>query len=223
MERVFVLKSVRLVFTKTQNARFISHLDLTRLMARLIRKANLDIWWTEGFNPRPYITFALPLPLGFEGLYEMMDIRINDDNADISDIAVKLNLVCPESIKFLKAYESASKTSLIAFAKYEITFDDNGALTDNITSFLNTKPILCHKKTKKGDWKEVDLSQKIKYSDVINLDGDTKLTLILPSGPNENISPSLLLDTYFNNYANEYYFYSVKRTEILDESLNLFV
>ena len=66
--------------------RFISHLDMTRFMSRTIRRAELPVWYTEGFNPHLYMTFALPLSLGFESDYEVVDIRLLDDNYDISTL-----------------------------------------------------------------------------------------------------------------------------------------
>ena len=60
--------TVRLVFSKTGRARYISHLDLNRTMARVLRRAGIPLWYTEGFNKHPYITFAAPLSLGCESL-----------------------------------------------------------------------------------------------------------------------------------------------------------
>ena len=83
-ERVFALKSVRLFYTKHGRMRFISHLDMTRFMARVIRRAELPVWYTEGFNPHLYMTFALPLSLGFESEYEAVDIRLLQDDYELS-------------------------------------------------------------------------------------------------------------------------------------------
>ena len=80
--------------------RFISHLDMTRFMSRTIRRAELPVWYTEGFNPHLYMTFALPLSLGFESDYEVVDIRLLDDNYDISTLPLLLNGVCPTYITF---------------------------------------------------------------------------------------------------------------------------
>ena len=70
--------------------RFISHLDMTRFMARVIRRAELPVWYTEGFNPHLYMTFALPLSLGFESEYEVVDIRLLDDGYPIDTLCDKL-------------------------------------------------------------------------------------------------------------------------------------
>ncbi len=222
-ERVFVLKNVRLLFTKTGDAKFMSHLDLTRFMSRIVRRANLDIWYTEGFNPHPYLNFSLPLPLGFEGTYEILDIRLNDDNADISDLPDRLNAVCPESVRFTGVSEPTLKPSNIAFALYEITFDDDGEVKDNLEKFLERDSIIAKKRTKKSDFKDIELKGKIKSYSFERYNNDTLLKIVLPAGPNDNINPSILLESYFGSFADCYYCYSVKRTAIYDADLQLFV
>ena len=199
-----------------------SHLDMNRMMTRLVRKAGLDIWYTEGFNPHPYMTFALPLPLGFEGLYEIMDIRINDDNFDISKIPDIMNGVCPKSIHFFDAKEPDKKVGAIAFAEYEIIFDDVGEVRNKLSSFLVEKPIIAKKRTKKGDMKEIDLSDKIKDFCITVENGNTKLKIILPAGSNDNINPSILLEAFYNKNSDVYYCYDVTRTAILDGNMKKF-
>lgn len=216
------MKSVRLFFTKKGDARFVSHLDMNRMMTRLVRKAGLDIWYTEGFNPHPYMTFALPLPLGFEGLYEIMDIRINDDSFDISKIPDIMNGVCPKSIHFFDAKEPDKKVGAIAFAEYEIIFDDVGEVRNKLSSFLVEKPIIAKKRTKKGDMKEIDLSDKIKDFCITVENGNTKLKIILPAGSNDNINPSILLEAFYNKNSDVYYCYDVTRTAILDGNMKKF-
>ena len=70
------MKNVRIWFTKELECKYISHLDLNRCMLRAVRRAQLPIWYTEGFNPHPYISFLLALTLGVESEGEPVDIRI---------------------------------------------------------------------------------------------------------------------------------------------------
>ena len=76
------MRAVRLNFSKTGRAIYISHLDINRMMTRAVRRAKLPMWYTEGFNPHPYLTFALPLSLGQSSDCEYMDIRIEGDITD---------------------------------------------------------------------------------------------------------------------------------------------
>ncbi len=76
------MKSVRIWFEKRGLAIYTSHLDMNRCLTRAVRRANIPLWYTEGFNPHPYITFLLPLPLGQEGRREPLDIRRNAVHRD---------------------------------------------------------------------------------------------------------------------------------------------
>ena len=94
------MRAVRLNFSKTGRAIYISHLDINRMMTRAVRRAKLPMWYTEGFNPHPYLTFALPLSLGQSSDCEYMDIRIEGDITD-EEILNRLNAVLPEGVKIL--------------------------------------------------------------------------------------------------------------------------
>ena len=67
---------VRLRLSKRGRIKFVSHLDMFRTMQRAVRRAEIPLWYTEGFNPHPYISYLLALPLGVEGVSEPIDIRL---------------------------------------------------------------------------------------------------------------------------------------------------
>ena len=73
------MKTIRVLFHKTGRAIYISHLDLTRAMGRALARTQLPVWYTEGFHPHLYMTFALPLSLGVEGLCETMDFWLTEE------------------------------------------------------------------------------------------------------------------------------------------------
>ena len=201
--------------------RFISHLDMTRFMSRLIRRAGLPVWYTEGFNPHLYMTFALPLSLGFESDYEVVDIRILDDDYDIASLPEKLNAVCPPYIQFFGATEPVKKAGDVAAASFSILFDDGGEILNDLNAFLGRGSILVLKKTKKGVEKEIEIGDKIVSFSTENIDGNTVLNITLPAGSQENINPELYLNKFFDENA-KYYCYKVNRIAILDTNGQLF-
>ena len=71
---------IRIVFRKTGYLRYISHLDLQRTMQRALTRAQIPLWYTEGFNPHPYLCFASPLPVGVNSVTEMFDIKPDAEN-----------------------------------------------------------------------------------------------------------------------------------------------
>ncbi len=221
-EGVFVLKNVRLFYKQFGRMRFISHLDMTRFMSRAIRRANLPVWYTEGFNPHLYMTFALPLSLGFESDYGVLDIRILDDGYDITTIPEKLNAVCPPYIRFFDVSTPIKKAGDVAAAEFNIYFDDNGEIADNLNAFLNQESIVVLKKTKKGGEKEIEVANKIKSFEISNFEGNTVLKITLPAGSTENLNPELFLGKFFEE-TEKYFCYIVKRTSILDDNGKPFI
>lgn len=201
--------------------KFVSHLDMTRFAARAVRRAHLPIWYTEGFNPHPYITFALPLSLGMTSDYEVMDIRITDDEYDISCLCEKLNSVCPMYLNFFDAAEPRLKTGELAFADYEIIFDDNSMLERPLIQFLKGKEIFVTKKTKKGELKQLNAAEKILRCRVEG-GQNTKLFITLPAGGSDNLNPELILTAFFAEPLTDYFCYNICRTALLDRDMNLF-
>lgn len=211
------MKNVRIFYAKGGRMRFISHLDMTRFMARMVRKAGLPVWYTEGFHSHLYLTFALPLSLGYISEYDVMDLRLLDDEMSCEAVRAALESVLPAEIKVLHVAEPVLKTGKVAFARFEIRFEDGGALQEPLERFLAKEKIPVAKKTKRGDEKEIDLKEKIRESAVETVGGNTVLHLLLPAGPNDNINPELLTAAFFDS-ADAYYPSLTVRTDILDET-----
>lgn len=185
------MKDVRIVYRKSGPLRFISHLDMNRYLPRLIRLADLPVWYTEGFHQHLYLTFALPLSLGFNSEYEVVDIRLIEDEFPLEEIKRRLNEKAVNGLEFLSVSEPKCKPAEIGFCRYKVEFLE-AVDTAGLESFLNSEEIIIEKRNKKGKYNKVDIAPKIK--DFI-LDGKY-LTLTLSAG-NDNLNPTLLLDTFF--------------------------
>ncbi|MBQ6499665.1 MAG: DUF2344 domain-containing protein [Ruminococcus sp.] len=203
------MKNVRVFFEKHGPCKYISHLDTNRVMLRAIGKSRLNIWYTEGFNRHAYITFALPLSLGFASTCESMDFRILDDDEDLSSVPERLNACLPEGIRVYRCIESVHKPADIESAEYDITLEDTSGnisakeLSDKLNAFLELPEILVDKKTKKG-MKQVDLKQYI--LDFSMKDPEkTSFTLTLPAGATLNINPNLLINAFAEYVSAELY------------------
>lgn len=214
------MKNVRLFYTKKGRMKFLSQLDINRLMTRVIRRSGLPVWYTEGFNRHIYINYAVPLSLGFEGEYEIMDIRLTDDAFEYGKALSRLNSAAPEGISFLRAADPVLPTKDIAFAEYEIAFEtENAFLYPKLEEFLSSDSVICLKKDKKGRSKEFDIIPKIKSTD---FSGD-KPRLILSAGNEGNLNPSLALSAFFEKTETAPVFYSVRRLMLFDGGLKPFV
>lgn len=70
------VQRLRLIFSKNDPARFISHLDLARTLERALNRAKIPVAYTQGFNRRPRMQMATALPLGYTSEYELADILL---------------------------------------------------------------------------------------------------------------------------------------------------
>ena len=211
------MKTVRLFYKKSGRAKYVSHLDTMRAMTRLLRRAQLPAWYTEGFNPHLYITFAMPLSLGFSSDYELADIRLTDDGYPLDKICSQLNATAPDGFCFFAAKEPVKKLPELAFAEFKIEFEDGGTLAEKLEKFLNLDDITVLKKTKKGVMKEINVAPDIKRFCVTKGDGTT-LFITLPAGPQKTVNPELILGKFSGENGECYA--KITRTMLYDETLS---
>ena len=88
---------LRLRFSKTGRAKYISHLDLMATMRRALLRAGLNLEYSKGFNPHPYMSVALPLPVGNGSICELMDVGITIDTLP-DGLPGKINEVLPDGL-----------------------------------------------------------------------------------------------------------------------------
>ncbi|WP_322182668.1 TIGR03936 family radical SAM-associated protein [Neglectibacter caecimuris] len=189
------MKSVRIWFEKKGAACYISHLDLTRCMSRALKLSRLPVWYTEGFNPRIYMTYAMPLSLGVQGERECMDIRLTEER-DCTKIIAALNEKLPKDIRALHAAEPRQKLEEIAFADYELFLEAENveALKERLDALFSKKEILVIKHGKKGD-KQTDIKPFFENPEMIPQNDVTlKLSLRLPCSVSGSVNPGLLLE-----------------------------
>ena len=188
MEEVFALKA-RIKFSKTGNVKFIGHLDVMRYFQKLIRRAGLDVKYTQGFHPHQIMSFTSPLSVGIESVGEYFDIETNSEIDP--EYAVKvMNEHTVDDIKVLKYInlpDDAKKSmALLAAADYLVDMEFNN---QSIADFLNQNIIEVLKKTKKSE-KMVDIKPLIYKLE--NRNG--KLFMQLAHGSVSNLKPGLVLD-----------------------------
>ncbi len=209
------MKNVRIYYKKLGRMKFISHLDMTRFMARVITRSKIPVWYTEGFNQHIYMNFALPLSLGFESECEIMDIRLTDDSYENEAVLKALSSVSTKDIEFVSVKEPILPTKEIGFSVFELKFDSmDESLKFALCDFLSWDSILTEKVGKKGKVKQIDLVPKIRSWSI----NDNLLTLSLVAGSEDNLNPTLVLSAFFEQTNTPPVSYSVARTAILDKT-----
>lgn len=219
------MKSVRIWFKKSGLAVYISHLDMNRCMTRAVRRAEIPLWYTEGFNPHPYMTFLMPLPLGQAGLREPLDIRIEED-MPFEEIKSRLNSVMPEGIEIVAVEEPKNKPNEIAAAEYDI---EAGFLTEGeaegfaagATAVIDGGVLNAEKRSKRGI-KTVNLCEMVRSFECFAEGTVVKIKAVLAAGNSVNLNAELLMNSLFAEFAAEPESFSVIRTKLLRDDLNVF-
>lgn len=216
------MDTIRLFFSKTGRAKYISHLDLMRAMSRALKRSELPVWYTEGFNPHIYLTFALPLSLGIEGKRESMDFRLTRPLPP-QEVVDRLNANLPEGLAALDAAPPKLKPEAISWADYRIIlkWDAAGAgKTRLFREFLARDSIVVLKKTKKGE-KELELAGLVKPLSIDEREDGVSAEIRLASGISVNVNPGLLLERFYQESGAPDVAY-LCRTAVLTEDFSPF-
>lgn len=197
---------IRMKFTKCNNSKYISHLDLMRLFQRAFRRAGLHLKHTEGFNPQPKLAFATALSLGTSSEGEYVDVELEEGIA-LEEFKETINSVLPDGVKVIDANYRTDRESIASLIKYgtyvvEVTLEDEinrDEIEKKIDTYLKLDEIIVTKQKKKRGrvvTKESNIRDLIIDLDILMYE-DKKLTLktTLITGSNGNLKPELLLET----------------------------
>ena len=158
--------NLRIKFKKVGMLQYVSHLDLVRTMSKIVVRAKLPLWYTEGFNPKPKMVFAAPLSIGTESYVEFMDLRLVEKIDP--EVAIKsLNDNLTDELVVLDAYYPETKHTDLKWLGYTITLDVLGAseeLAKMCKRAFDKEQVLVKKKERIGG-KEVDIKPLIKSID----------------------------------------------------------
>lgn len=216
------MRCVRIWFNKTGRSRFISHLDLMRTMTRAIRRSRIPLWYTEGFNPHPYMTFSLPLSLGMESICESMDIKIEGEITN-EEIFAMLKDTMPDGIELTGVTDGVTDPKYIAFGKFNINFidvSDKDAFAFFLEEMLSKEEIIVQKLGKKGRrkvLKDINLAEFIKEYSIIKTDEGVTVEITLPAGSTTNVNPSLLADEIQKQYTEEICYVLLRKELYLED------
>ena len=196
---------VRIKFSKEGPVKFIGHLDIMRYFQKAIRRADIDIAYSMGFNPHQIMSFASPLSVGHESSGEYFDIELNS-MTDTEDIKNRLNEVMTDGIKIIKvaALDDGEGNAMasVAAADYLVRFCDKLTLPDDfkekIKNYNEQEHFNVKKKTKKSE-KEIDLKEGI-YKLQVRDDG---VFMQLDAGSGSNLKPGFVMEHFFETIGVE--------------------
>lgn len=188
------MKTIRVLFEKTSRAIYISHLDLTRAMGRALARSELPVWYTEGFHPHLYMTFALPLSLGITGLCETMDFRLTDDAFPLEEVTPRLDAALPEGLHAVRAWEPVLPPKEIFWADYRVEMRCAYPEAKKAFETLAALPeVETEKRSKKG-WRTVDIRPMFEVLSVEESERGALALLRCRAGVEINLNPMLVLE-----------------------------
>ncbi len=193
--QILAMPNVRVFYQKKGRAKYISHLDITRCMQRALKRAGIPVWYTQGFNPHMYLTFALPLALGYESECECMDFRLSEP-MDLETVKERLGKALPRDMAVTKVALQQAKPQEIVQAEYELRFfcNDPAQLISALTAFCEKPELIVMKRTKKGE-KPVDLKPEFQLLEHWQEEGCVVFRARFTAGQ-KNINPTLLTDLF---------------------------
>lgn len=191
------MQKARIFFKKQGRAKYISHLDLSRAFQRALKRSELPVWYTEGFHPHIYITFALPLSLGAESECEAADFRLETE-CTAEQILTALAPQMPEGLEVFAVSEGKTPVADIGYCNYtaQVEFGEEKNLNQLFEEFINLHEIPVEKNSKKGK-KVVDIKPFIEVRAAEFSENTARLELCLPAGSaGFNVNPALVLEAF---------------------------
>ena len=166
----------RLLFEKTGNAVWISHLDLMRLFQRAFKRGELPLTHTQGFNPRPSVSIALPLSVGVESYCELLDFDLDGEKVDSATIMERLNGSLVEGVKVRSVYEDGAKLKHLALLDVEVELEYDAGVPENAVQLIQalfSREMLVLEKRGKNGTQQQDIIPLIRSMAVAQKDPST--------------------------------------------------
>ena len=125
---------LRALFEKTGEAVYISHLDLMRVFQRSFARADLHLTHSQGYNPRPSVSIAMPLSLGVASRCELLDFELDGQNVSCEEIQNRLNEKLIPGVRVLEVYENGRKIRDLSLLRCLVTLEYDDGVSDETVS-----------------------------------------------------------------------------------------
>lgn len=216
----------RLLFEKTGNAVWISHLDLMRVFQRAFKRAGLPLTHTQGFNPRPSVSIALPLSVGVESVCELLDFELDGASTTCTDMRDRLNGALIEGVRVREVYDTGRKLKELSYLHCAVTFEYDSSIPEDaerkIGDLFKQTELIVPKKGKNGV-QDQDVIPMIRSLEIKRAGEQELLIDCIICCQNPTLNPAQLaaaVKMYLPEMSPD--FACCKRLEILDSNGNVF-
>jgi radical SAM-linked protein len=187
----------RLRFARREPAIWLGHLDLMRTFERTVRRAGLPVVWSQGFNPRPHLAFALPIGVGLATQDDYVDVMMTEP-LDEKVLLKRLNDAFPAGFEILDVKvvpaEGPSLMSLIAASDYLLQGCGLAAAANKLADIPEGEPWLVEKNSK-GKLVTIDIRPLLISQTIV---AEDQLLVRVKAGSRDNLRPDLLLKVLVN-------------------------
>ena len=188
-------KKLKILFSKKGSARFFGHLELINIFLRSIRRAGIEVDYSEGFHPMPKISFEDTLPVGMESLCETAYLMVTDDTQP-ELMAKILNEQLPEGFSVIDCKESypvSGKVSPNVYS-YEVSLLSGSFCMQSLNLYERSANFEIERINKKGKRKALNLKELVKNINIVSHD---RLVFTLSSEPGNMVRPVEVLKKIF--------------------------
>ncbi|MEA1949585.1 MAG: TIGR03960 family B12-binding radical SAM protein [Thermodesulfobacteriota bacterium] len=188
-------KKLKMSFSKRGTAKYFGHLELVRIFLRAISRAGIPIKFSEGFHPKPKISFEDPLPVGLESLNENFYLSLRGDVKPQSIIA-PLNKHLPKGLNVLNCQLASTKpvSKALAPATYIVTKKDGFFDEKELNCFIKKRELIVTRTGPKGKTKKIDLKKMVLK---IELTAPNRLKMTLRTEPGRTVRPLEVIEKIF--------------------------
>ena len=183
-------------FSKTGKAKYFGHLELVNIMFRAIKRADIEIKYSQGFHPKPKVSFEDPLALGIESEIENMYFAVSH-LIKSEEVVQRLNKQLPEGLEILACTEAPSKAEInrLNGFTYRIRIKDFDFDKSAIQKFKNKEVVIVERLNKKGKINKINLKNVVLN---INLTSKKEIEFILKPDKGKTVRPYEVLKKIFN-------------------------
>ena len=210
---------IRARFRKGERARHISHLDVLRYWERAIRRAELPLLYSQGFTPHPKIAFAAPLPLGFIGEREIIEVLLQE-RVPLDRFAAALAEQTTPDLELCEVGEVglglSALPNLLRWADYRAVLEGitPEEATESVTAFLAAETFPWRQEREGKKAREYDLRAGVASLNVEEEEAGLAVSARLSAGPDLTVRPEQLVAALFPQATVERY---VRAELVLEE------
>ena len=196
------MAKLQLKFKRGENLKYCSHLDLLRMFTRLVRRSGIPLKYSEGFNPHPKITFALPLSVGVTSEGEYLQLDLEREINLISGLK-KLSEQCPRGFEIIEGRLTDRKLPPITKARYRLNIELSEKFTQEqermIGDALRGSELIVKKVTKKKESSVNILEHIHSFNIEAHHNSEIIIKTTLSAGSEFNLNPLLLVEGLKSN------------------------